>query len=484
MNALAANLQQNKGRRAVNVVKLHNLYTKENSAMKKRKSNNRVLIAAIVLALVIVIGATFAWFTSKDEVTNKLSAITDYNVSITETYTPETNWVPGEEVNKDVALVNTGSTSAFVRAYLSGQFVISALEAEEDYVDAPTATAVTLGIQDKTAEEDQIENTMREEAFKAEAGGYLVFVPNAEAAEAADMLNERNAEIDTDTNGWVKFDALTDDYINDGFKSTVAELINEDGFYIFARVQTVKADNEGAVDEIEYVYDGYYYDGDSYYKISVDSEGNKIELYSNENEAPLTVTPYFYKKSSKVINTDSNSVKITNYEAGTDPNADADREMIQVWYDPDDFAEDSQTYTNSPANDIKINIYLDQDYADNWTKVTDTTADATDINTTYYYKHELIGGETTAKLIDAVELDSTVSNEAFYEFDYYLNVLADSIQAIKGEDKADTAIVNGWAKNADTDREAYNVGATGEGDPNTLEDGTPKSVDVTWTFSN
>ena len=446
--------------------------------MKKRKSNNRVLIAAIVLALVIVIGATFAWFTSKDEVTNKLSAITDYNVSITETYTPETNWVPGEEVNKDVALVNTGSTAAFVRAYLSGQFVVSALEEEDAYIGAPTDTAVTLGIQDKTAEEEQIEKTMREEAFKAEAGGYLVFAPNTVAADAVDMLIDRNAEIDTDTNGWVKFDALTDNYGNDAGELTVAQIIGGEGFYIFARVQTVTADNEGAVDEIEYVYDGYYYDGESYYKISVDSEGVEIELYANEGEEPLTVTPYFYKKSSKVIDTDSNSVKITNYEAGTDPNADADREMIQVWYDPDDFAEDTQTYTNSPANDIKINIYLDEDYADNWTKVKDTAADATDINTTYYYNHELIGGETTEKLIDAVELDSTVSNEAFYEFDYYLNVLADSIQAIKGDDKADTAIVSGWAKNE------YNVGATGEGDPNTLEDGTPKSVDVTWTFSN
>ena len=452
--------------------------------MKKRKSNNRVLIAAIVLALVIVIGATFAWFTSKDEVTNKLSAVTDYNVSITETYTPETNWVPGEEVNKDVALVNTGSTAAFVRAYLSGQFVVSALEAEDAYVDAPTNTAVTLGIQDKTAEEAQIKKTMREEAFKAEAGGYLVFAPNTVAADAVNMLNGRNAEIDTDTNGWVKFDALTDNYINDEFKPTVAEIINQEGFYIFARVQTVTADNEGAVNEIEYVYDGYYYDGESYYKISVDSEGNALVLYANENDAPLTVTPYFYKKSSKVIDTDSDSVKITNYGAGTDPNADAEREMIQVWYDPDNFAENTQAYTNSPANDIKINIYLDKDYADNWTKVTDTAADATDINTTYYYNHELIGGETTEKLIDAVELDSTVSNEAFYEFDYYLNVLADSIQAIKGDGKADTAIVSGWAKNADADREEYNVGATGAGNPNTLEDGTPQRVDVTWTFSN
>ncbi len=453
--------------------------------MKKRKSNNRVLIAAIVLALVIVIGATFAWFTSKDEVTNKLSAVTDYNVSITETYTPETNWVPGEEVNKDVALVNTGSTAAFVRAYLSGQFVVSALEAEDAYVDALTDTAVTLGIQDKTAEEDQIEKTMREEAFKAEAGGYLVFAPNTAAADAVNMLNGRNAEIDTDTNGWVKFDALTDNHINDEFEFTVAELINKDGFYIFARVQTVTADNEGAVNEIEYVYDGYYYDRDreSYYKISVDSEGDMLNLYANEGE-PLTVTPYFYKKSSKVIDTDSDSVKITNYEAGIGPNADAEREMIQVWYDPDNFAEDTQTNTNSPANDIKINIYLDKDYADKWTKVKDTAADATDINTTYYYNHELIGGETTEKLIDAVELDSTVSNEAFYEFDYYLNVLADSIQAIKGEDKADTALVNGWAKNADADREAYNVGATGAGNPNTLEDGIAKSVNVTWTFSN
>ncbi|MEE3403872.1 MAG: hypothetical protein VZR73_07295, partial [Acutalibacteraceae bacterium] len=55
---------------------------------------------------------TFAWFTSKDEVTNRLSANADYGVKIVESFAPPMNWLPGQEVNKDVYATNTGSIPA------------------------------------------------------------------------------------------------------------------------------------------------------------------------------------------------------------------------------------------------------------------------------------------------------------------------------------------------------------------------------------
>lgn len=89
-------------------------------ASKAQKRRRRVLGASCILAALIVAGSSFAWFTSKDEVTNKLSSSADYGVSIAESFQPPENWVPGQEVNKDAFATNTGNVDAFVRMYLEG----------------------------------------------------------------------------------------------------------------------------------------------------------------------------------------------------------------------------------------------------------------------------------------------------------------------------------------------------------------------------
>lgn len=88
--------------------------------MKKKKNarERRVLVGAVVVAGVMVAGSTFAWFTSKDEVTNRLSAHADYNVSIVEDFTPPEDFTPGQTVNKPVSAVNTGNVDAFVQRRL------------------------------------------------------------------------------------------------------------------------------------------------------------------------------------------------------------------------------------------------------------------------------------------------------------------------------------------------------------------------------
>ena len=83
--------------------------------MTKRKKNTRerrALVGALCTAAVIVAGSTFAWFTSQDEVTNRLTASADYGVTIAENFTPPNNWVPGQTINKDVSAVNTGNVDA------------------------------------------------------------------------------------------------------------------------------------------------------------------------------------------------------------------------------------------------------------------------------------------------------------------------------------------------------------------------------------
>ena len=47
----------------------------------KSKRRRKVLGASCILAALIIAGSSFAWFTSKDEVANRLTATADYGVS-------------------------------------------------------------------------------------------------------------------------------------------------------------------------------------------------------------------------------------------------------------------------------------------------------------------------------------------------------------------------------------------------------------------
>ena len=105
---------------------------------KKTAKEKRVLIGALCVAAVMIAGSTFAWFSSKDEVTNRLSASAAYDVSIAEDFQPPEDWIPGQTINKDVSAVNTGNVDAFVRMWLGGQMRL--LNETNPSVDAASGT--------------------------------------------------------------------------------------------------------------------------------------------------------------------------------------------------------------------------------------------------------------------------------------------------------------------------------------------------------
>ena len=82
---------------------------------KRTTREKRVLTGAVLIAAVMVGGSTFAWFTSKDEVTNRLSAKAEYDTAITEDFTPPDDIMPGQEINKDAGIINTGNIDAIVK---------------------------------------------------------------------------------------------------------------------------------------------------------------------------------------------------------------------------------------------------------------------------------------------------------------------------------------------------------------------------------
>lgn len=181
--------------------------------MKKRKTSKQkgVLAVSVLLAGVIAAGGTFAWFTSQDEVVNQLSASNNYGVAITESFTPPSDWVPGQQVTKAVGAVNTGNVDAFVRLSVGNSLTLTILGDAENFSETNTENYISV---------------VDAERIALQAGGKLV----CEAGSSTDK------------------DVASDTYTP-----------SEKGLYIFQRTLTNDNGNE---------YVGYYY-----YKADESSNG-------------------------------------------------------------------------------------------------------------------------------------------------------------------------------------------------------------------
>lgn len=185
--------------------------------MKKSK-NKKMIVMAVLLALFIVVGGTFAWFTSKDEVTNKLTAQNDYGVSIVEDFTPPGDWTPGQEVNKDVYVTNTGNVDAFVKVALSNSMSLTTVAAGGAYAAGDVSSYLTLST-----------DTNANEVKALCAGGRLV-------CSAGTAITDESEQIKYGTD----------------FTPT------DSGLYVFER----------DVEDGKTAYAGYYYSDNAYYAVT------------------------------------------------------------------------------------------------------------------------------------------------------------------------------------------------------------------------
>ena len=85
-----------------------------------------ILATAIVLALVTIVGATFAWFTAEDEAKNRLATKEALaNVHIQETFVPPDDWKPGQTITKEVAVTDVGTAPALVRIWFKEELTVN-----------------------------------------------------------------------------------------------------------------------------------------------------------------------------------------------------------------------------------------------------------------------------------------------------------------------------------------------------------------------
>lgn len=92
--------------------------------MDKKKTNKKPLVALLLIAIIGVVGGTFAYFTSTDTFTN-LFATKPYIMEVVETFTSPDNWTPGTTTPKTVVATNKGDVDAAVRVSLSEGWVDS-----------------------------------------------------------------------------------------------------------------------------------------------------------------------------------------------------------------------------------------------------------------------------------------------------------------------------------------------------------------------
>ncbi len=436
-------------------------------------------------------------------------------MTIAEDFTPPENWVPGQTVDKNVGVVNTGNVDAFVRAWLEGEMRLisrstSQMSSEEigtfirnmttGVGDNPAPSQTLTEVEDQKLKDlgltysytagdgdnvktyylkelnavDQIQNPDTSsttdtytEVMAIQSGGELAYAPeNAEyeftANQSMSITNSKgkiqnivkgtkytvtinsgdgpvgdatvepaNIVVSNDTNetGTIKLSSFG------AFRTIDSNTFkpHTSGLYIFRRNVALN-DNED-----KYQFSGYYYDSDLEKYFALDTKA------TDESDYVLDPT-------------------IVNCAIGTDGSYSVTPNGVMLFSATDEklknedlkwtLAGSKWVVTNGDAGKVKINVTVANvgTNAEQW-----TYKSAAGKTTTYYYNNDLEEGATTAKLVDSVELDSSVTKEDFIAFDFDLNVKMESIQVTVAENGDEgVATVNPWSAGAS------NVGAKAE----------------------
>lgn len=237
----------------------------------KSKKRRRVLGASCILAALIIAGSSFAWFTSKDEVTNRLSANADYGVKLVESFAPPANWLPGQTVEKDVYAVNTGTIAAFVRETITSKMTIT----QEVRVDAE--------LFNYEEERDNFIKLTPAERYSVEAGSYLAYAPARSSAARMGMVGKQvvafNVTDNTKLEGYEAVNGVIKD-TNDNVIGITTDFApgttpDDNGIYVFRRtidITGIGSRHLGTQDDLrfateDFTYEAYYYYNGDFYKV-------------------------------------------------------------------------------------------------------------------------------------------------------------------------------------------------------------------------
>lgn len=466
---------------------------------KQRNSKKRKTMLAVSagLALTIVAGSTFAWFSSKDEVTNRLSASANYGVSIAEDFQPPEEWVPGQVINKDVSAVNTGNVDAFVRMWLEGEMSVFNRVAFNDALAVPatnnTGDGYMLASVDgkkelnfnfytndgryyrelskekrdnpsnnasstETTEDNNIPAQFSE-VQSVQAGGYLVYAPdnasyewNLEQATTMSVYNtgspvvtdlEKGTRVGTYSSSETKrVSAENENYYGAIDASTFTP--KSEGLYIFRRNVTL---NNGVNTTVTYEYSGYYF-------VPANASGNLGLSGDDQRDVYLALYNNKEGKSNYVLPADAVTAttttpdgEVTSVTPATIKFDTAKETVVSngqlTWtytaattnetVTPAHFTVTYDAGTTSGDAATKDDISIDINLANIGTEAQNWTLIGSGSKTTFYYNDDVEAGDTSTKLVDSVKLSDNTTQEAFLAFDFDLNVFLESVQVTMDE---------------------------------------------------
>ncbi len=141
-------------------------------------TKKKIAVVGCTALVAVALGASFAWPTSSDQVTNHLETDGRLDTSIVEVFDPPKEWTPGQSIQKEVAIANNGDTDAFIRVKLTETIetnVESALDTAGTenpliYTDEQIAKYPTVIDNGDTAIPDTV--TVR----KNDKNGYIAYV--------------------------------------------------------------------------------------------------------------------------------------------------------------------------------------------------------------------------------------------------------------------------------------------------------------------
>lgn len=89
--------------------------------MKNKVRNKKYLFICAFLCL-FLIGGVFAYWTQELQVRNEFKTA-KYDTTIVEDFTAPSEWLPGQEINKDVSVRNKGTIPVFVRVSIHQKWI-------------------------------------------------------------------------------------------------------------------------------------------------------------------------------------------------------------------------------------------------------------------------------------------------------------------------------------------------------------------------
>ncbi len=167
-----------------------------------KKKLTAIIVGALAVALV---AGTWAFYTSTNSVDNKLKT-QKYGDVLKETFTPDEDWQPGEEVDKIAGVKNTGDYNLVVRVKLDEKWTladgtektISSVGTDITTYQQESATDGKVPVAN-TTEKSVVEKTLAASGWtKNNADGYWYYNTQLASGATANFMTKIKLKDDTD----------------------------------------------------------------------------------------------------------------------------------------------------------------------------------------------------------------------------------------------------------------------------------------------